>query len=383
LNALKIAQNRNIVRFWLPPLIVGCIAWAVFLIIGETPLIRATGLALTISGIALALRRMGAILAIIGSLTLAFSPAFWSQTGGAQSLSPKIIVLAILIAILLGLGIIQFLKRPYVALGISLLSFAAIYWTQIDAPRSLRFTGLLTAWLLYLLVETIRVSNPRPDETSDTPVSPQQITGILILLLIGVINDPLFVLLVPAVGMGLWLSHIAPGWQYWAGLIFVTFVGLAGISSTYISAEYWRTSALMAHDNNLVGTFIVADGWREGIRWTNMIGLVIDQVTVLGAILSVFGLARMTRWYPKLGIVLMIAYAGYFIFGLMYFGNNREILLIPLFTIQIIWLTYAIDTFGQWLMNSPTPRNIQLRWLISALYIVLPVYLLLNSATGT
>ena len=45
-------------------------------------------MALAVVGMALALRPMGAALAVIGGLALAFSPSFWIQTGGAESLNP-------------------------------------------------------------------------------------------------------------------------------------------------------------------------------------------------------------------------------------------------------------------------------------------------------
>ncbi|NUQ03447.1 MAG: hypothetical protein HUU31_06150, partial [Anaerolineae bacterium] len=71
---------------WLPALIAGGIAWTAFIGLGSTPVIRASGMAVAVVGMGMALRPMGAALALVGGLALAFSPAFWIQTGGAQSL---------------------------------------------------------------------------------------------------------------------------------------------------------------------------------------------------------------------------------------------------------------------------------------------------------
>ncbi|MCS7071807.1 MAG: hypothetical protein NZM00_09895, partial [Anaerolinea sp.] len=73
-------------RYWLPPLLAGAAAWLAFLIIGGTPLLRASGLALVIVGMGFILRPMGAALTVVGALALAFTPSFWIQTGGAESL---------------------------------------------------------------------------------------------------------------------------------------------------------------------------------------------------------------------------------------------------------------------------------------------------------
>ena len=70
-------ERRQQAHYWLPALIAGLVAWFAFIMLGHTPLIRASGLALVIVGMALALRSMGAALTIIGALALAFSPSFW------------------------------------------------------------------------------------------------------------------------------------------------------------------------------------------------------------------------------------------------------------------------------------------------------------------
>lgn len=369
-------ERYDVAYYWSPSLVAGALVWVAFLLIGETPLIRAGGLTLTIVGITLALRRMGAFLSLIGGLTLAFSPAFWSQTGGAQSLLPATTVLATLIAGVSAIAFIRITKRPYIALGLGLLAFSVIFWTQIGTPRSMRLTGLLSAWLLAILVEMLLISNPRPEGPPPVPIRPQQYMGLLIILFVGVVNDPLFVLLLPACAMGLWLSQTPLRGWYWLLVLGVGAIGVWSIGTTYIHVDWWSASSVAAHEANVRVPYVIADGWREGIRWVDLIKLIIQQTTVIGAALSVLGLTRMTRWYPVLGIVLMIAYAFYAVFGLVYFGGNREILLMPLFAIQVIWLTYAVFTFTQWLLKGNRPEIHRLRWAAVGIYALLPVYLL-------
>jgi hypothetical protein len=364
------------VKHWLPAITAGTLAWLAFLSIGNTPLIRASGLALTIVGITLSLRRMGAALAVIGGLTLAFSPAFWSQTGGGQSLLPATTVLATLIAGVVSVILIRLTKRPYITLGLGLTVFAIIFWSQIGTPRSLRLTGLLTAWLLVILIEALLASNPRPDGPPPQPIRPQQYVAILIVVFVGVINDPLFVLLVPAIATGLWLSNTPLARWYWLAVLVVTIIGLRGIAVTYIDSTWWAASSVEAHNTGIHTHYLIADGWREGVRWIDLIKLIIKQTTIIGAALSVLGLTRMTRWYPVLGTVLMIAYASYALFGLVYFGSDRDVLLMPLFIIQIIWLTYAVFTCGQWLLRSGNRSVSRIRWSAFGAYSLLPLYFL-------
>lgn len=367
--------QRKTVANWLPAQAAGFVAWLAFLTAGDTPLIRATGLALVIVGLVLTLRPWGSLLSFVGGLALAFCPAFWAQTGGAASSSPATIVLGLVAAMITVAVTIRISQRPYLALGLGLLFFAIIFWSQIGTPRSLRLTGLLTVWLLFLLVDALRASNPRPDENPPTPVDVQHYLGLLIILFAGVLNDPLFVLLLPAVAVGLWLSETPlPRW-YWLALLIVSAIGLRGIAVAYIDADWWRFSSFEAQQSSLQVPYLIADGWRIGTRWVDLIELIVRQFTWAGAALSVLGLARMARWYPVLGVVTMAAHGFFAIFGLMYFGADREILLLPLYIVHIIWLTYAVHALGHWLAKSLQSSPMSARWLATAAYSILPLYL--------
>src|SRR5215468_2593040 len=91
-------QQDDFARYWLPAAAAGVVTWFAFLLIGHTPIIRASGMALAVIGMAMALRSMGPALAFIGGLALAFSPSFWIQTGGAESLNPLEVVAALIVA---------------------------------------------------------------------------------------------------------------------------------------------------------------------------------------------------------------------------------------------------------------------------------------------
>jgi len=356
----------------------GGIIWLIFITIGQTPFVRASGLALVIVGVSLTIRRFGAIIACLGGISLALSPAFWSQTGGATSFVPATIVLAMGIAGVMSLVVIQFLKRPYLALGIGAVVFAFIFWSQIGTPRSLRLTSLMTAWLIFLLMDALFKSNPRPNENPPTPIMPQQYMGILLILGIGIINDPLFVLILPAVALGLWLSQTKIPIWYWVIVLVLLGIGLYGIITTYINNELWSTSALVAHQSGLSTPYLIANGWREGLRWMNIIGISITQFTIIGATLSILGLARMARWYPVLGVVLMVAYATHVLFGLVYFGSDRTVLIMPLFIIQMIWLAYAVYSFGEWLFKLKRFTTNQIQIITGVLFLSLPAYLFIQ-----
>jgi hypothetical protein len=45
--------------------------------------------------------------------------------------------------------------------------------------------------------------------------------------------------------------------------------------------------------------------------------------------------------------------------------------------IQLLWMTYAIYTFGQWLQKSIEPK-MRVRWVAAAAFTLLPLFMLLR-----
>jgi hypothetical protein len=374
-------SQRQTVVYWLPGFIAGALSWLAFIMLGNTPFIRASGLALVVVGMAMMLRRSGAPLAIIGGLALAFSPAFWSQTGPANDLSLPLTIVAIGAAGVVALLLIRFSQRASLSLIAGFAIFAVLFWSQLSGTGSLRLTTLTTAWLLYLLIDGLFLTNPHPDDPPASSLKPRHTIGILILLAVGVINAPLFILLAPAVALGMVLTHVRlPVW-YWLLFALIVGVGIYGVVDEYLSSTWWQYPAALAHAQGIRVPFMLADGWREAERWITLVDLVIGQFTVVGVALGVLGLSRLSRWYPPVGTVTLVAYAMHALFGLVYFGNDGAVLLLPLLMVQIFWMTYAVYALGEWLQRSVKLPNRMLRWCAPAVYLWLPVLMLVRITT--
>lgn len=380
MNQLPLTNSqRQIVWYWLPSFAAALITGAAFITLGHTPVVRALALAATVAGVAASLRRFGAALAVIGGLAFAFSPAFWSQTGGGDSSAFIMIALFLVIATVVVMLLVFLGRGPSLAIGIGLIIFALLFWGLIGTPRSLRITTLMSAWLIYLLIDSLLTANPRAEDPLPTPLKTYQIGGILLLFTLGVLNDPLFTLFAPAVILTLVLAKTRLPLWYWGGIALVTLIGARGIAIAYLDSGWWLFPAGQAEDLNIRVPYVMADGWREASRWVYLFRLVIGQFSVAGILLGVFGLARLARWYPPLGTVTLTAYATYAIFGLVYFGQDSLVLLLPLLMLQTAWMTYAVHSFSHWLQKSFSPRGAA-RWLAPAAFIVLPVIMLFRIA---
>jgi hypothetical protein len=368
--------SRQLIAYWLPAMAAATLTWLVFVWMGRTPPVRALALALVIAGVTLTLRRFSGPMAVTGALALAFSPAFWSQAGGRES--TPMVILAVVATGILAAILSWITRKPILGFGVGLVIFIILFWNLAAPGRSLRITTLLSAWLLYLIVNALLQTNPRPDESQPSRLSASQTLGMLLLLSLGVLNDPLFTLLAPALILSLLLTRTRLPWWYWAVVIAVVGFGARGVTVLYLDSGWWLFPA--ADAQNVHVPFVIADGWRESWRWLYLLNLVASQFTVFGVVLGILGLARMSRWYPSIGIVTMVAYAAYGLFALVYFGRDSLVLLLPLFMIQIIWMTYAVYAFGQWLQKSFPPATTVIRWVAPALFLLMPVLMLVRLA---
>lgn len=355
-------EQRQLLRKWFPAGFSAGIAWLLMLVVGETPIARASGLALAIFGVTAGMRQMGFVASIAGGLTLALCPVFWSQTGGGQS-QPSTIVFAAGAAGFAMLAADRLFKRSDLGIASGVALFLVIFWSQVGTPQSLRLTGLVTAWLLYLLTDMILLTNPRPGIQPAQKPKSWHTTGILFLFAIGAINDPLVTLLAPALLLALFLSYARLSAHYWLGILAIIALGSYLLIRAYVLPE---------------PTPLDIWGWREAARWIELGQLVISQFSIFGIVLGVMGLARLSRWYPPLGTVTMIAYAAYICFGLTYRGSHREVLIIPLFIIQVMWMTYAVNTIGQWVNKSLADETGRWIHIVSSLYFLLPAFLFLE-----
>ncbi|MEO8611732.1 MAG: hypothetical protein ABI690_27785 [Chloroflexota bacterium] len=383
LDSLPLSKRqRELAGYWLPALAAGAVAWIVFLIFGRTPVIRALALAAPISVIALTLRRFGGLLAFTGGLALAFSSGFWSQTGGGDPTTLTTIVAVLIVAGIAGAVFIWFGKRPGLGLTIGLVIFTILFWALVGTNRSLRLTTFFSAGLIFVLMNALFNANPRPDESPQAPSRPRpyHTWGLLLFLALGVLNDPLFTLLAPATILGLILSRSNLKPWHWITIFVILVVGLRGIAVEYLNSTWWLYPAAQAEALGIRVPYMMADGWRDGTRWVVLISLVISQFTIIGMLLGVIGLARFARWYPPLGVVTMVAYAAYALFGLIYFGKDSAVLLLPLLMIQTIWMTYAVHTLSQWLQKSLQSSGTLVRWAAPGVFVLMPLVMFLRIA---
>ncbi|MCA9885204.1 MAG: hypothetical protein KC708_19640, partial [Anaerolineae bacterium] len=124
---MKSARDQ-LMRYWVPPLVTGVVAFLILVAIGDTPVIRSAGMALVVVGVALALRRMGAILSSIAGLILLMIPAFWAQSGGRFG-DLATVVIALIVAVIAVLVLTVALRRPTFGLGIGIIVFAGLFWS--------------------------------------------------------------------------------------------------------------------------------------------------------------------------------------------------------------------------------------------------------------
>lgn len=362
---------------WFAAVFTGILSTLLFVLVGQTPIIRALGLALAIVGISLTLQRFGSMLAIVAGLLLTLSPAFWSQTGGDAAPAGLISWLLVFIICVMAVSIWMGYK-PGTVMGLGVVIFVVLFWGLVGTPRSLRITTVAGAWFFYLMIEVLISANPRPDGPQVRSVRPYHFWGLLALLALGVINEPLFVLLIPATGLGLAGIRAKLPRLYWLAFIVIAIIGLRGFVIQYVDTGWWLFPSQEAESLGIRVPYIMADGWREASRWIYVTELITGQFSLVGLLLSLIGLTRLSRWYPTVGVATLLAFAAYALFGLAYFGRDNLVLLLPLLMVQIIWITYAVYALGEWLKKGLPRIGSLVGWLTVGAFALMPLALLLR-----
>jgi len=349
-------DGRSFRSFIAAPLIAGAVAFCLFFIVGSTPPIRAAALAAVIAVMAAALRQHGTFFAIIGALLLAISPAYGSQTGGLPGNYQPLLVIGIpALAAVIGVGVWRFTRdlawSAGAAAALVWVAVLAGQWIGVSDARSLRVTTLVAASLLALLSDMLYAATPRPDTPPNARVHPHHYVFLIAAFAVGVLNDPLISLFAPALVLGVALTRVRLPPAFWITILALTLFGGVRLVALYVDPFYIALPAERAIAENIQAPYLIADAWRYGQRWIDLLAFIVNQFTPFGAALGVLGLARLSRWYPPLGVVTLLAFASYALFGLLYFGGDAAVLLLPLLMIQAIWLTAALAALRDWLLK--------------------------------
>ena len=122
------------------------------------------------------------------------------------------------------------------------------------------------------------------------------------------------------------------------------------------------------------GDLLRPDAWRDTDRWLALGDVVLRQYGVAGAVLAVIGMARLARWYPRIGPVTLLAYCAYGLYGL---GGGADVAdsLIPMHIVQAIWVAYAVHAIGQWLAKYLPPARGIGYVLVHTAFALLPIYM--------
>ncbi len=349
------ASPRELLNQIIPSLLAAGIAGALFIVVGATPPVRAAALASVIGIMAFALRPMGMLFAVIGAVALAITPAYWSQTGGTESINPLWVIGALAVGIFITAAAYRLTHSATwgVALGgITLIAAALIaQLLGVTDSRSLRLTTLLSAAMLALLTDMVWRSNPRADSPPMRALFPSHIAFLLVTFTLGVINDPMIALFAPALVLAILLMRIKIAPLAWGVIGLVILFGAIRLINIYGEPNYWVYPAESAIAADLHVPFLIGGAWREAERWISVIGFLVSQFTAVGLALAVVGLARLSRWHAPVSMVTLAAFAAYALFGLIYFGGDSTVLLLPLLMIQAFWITYALVTVRDWIIK--------------------------------
>ncbi len=287
------------------------------------------------------------------SLAIPGSAAVAVNTTSAAAAAAAVIALYLVLRCILGI-------EPIPA-GLAALTFAfsPIFWSQAVIAEVYALHNAFAAAILGLSLSLLAGGS-----------SPQRVILLGGLIGLSLTNHLTTVLLLPAVAVA--LAHQRLTLRQWALAGGALIAGL--LVYLYIPL---RWPAL--HDGRLMrpDEFI---GWVSGSRfsgalqmrawlddperWRIVARLLLAQMGWPGLIASACGLALLAARRWQAALVMALAFAAYFFYGLNYLVPDIGVFLIPLFLLQAIWIGYAAGVLIE-LMSRRSPKALSL-WLQAA-----------------
>jgi hypothetical protein len=241
-------------------------------------------------------RRLGAagLVAALGGLAFAFSPALWSQAVVAE-------VYALNAAFVAGL----------LWVGLGLLHGE-------NHPRNLALGGLLLGLSLSHHLTTV--------------------------------------LLLPALALAVLIARPRIGWRGWAlagGLLIAGLLVYAYIPLRWPALNDGRAMSAAEFiawvTGRRYGGALQLRAWlSDPERWRIVGRLILDQYGPPGAVLGLAGLIALAVRNWRAAAVTVTAYAAYAFYGLNYIVPDIGVFLIPMHLIQAVWMAYAVATLLWW-----------------------------------
>ncbi len=284
-------------------------------------------LAVIIVAVTVSRLRMGRLLGVLVALAFAFSPDFWKAATRAGYAT----VTAALVAAILA------------------MSLDALYTTD---PIERSPTG-----------DAEPVKTPRR-----MPV--EMVWGMAFIFGLGISHSPTVLPIAPALILAVALSRPRMKLTQWVitavvfGMGLLPMVAVSGAGVSVRDVEFGQ----------FFGDLLRPDAWRDTDRWLALGDVVLRQYGVAGAVLAVIGMARLARWYPRIGPVTLLAYCAYGLYGL---GGGADVAdsLIPMHIVQAIWVAYAVHAIGQWLAKYLPPARGIGYVLVHTAFALLPIYM--------
>jgi hypothetical protein len=231
------------------------------------------------------------------------------------------------------------------ALGGLAFAFSPALWSQAVVAEVYALNAAFVAALLWVGLGLLRGENH---------LRTLALGGLLLGL--SLTHHLTTVLLLPALALAVILARPHVGWRGWAlagGLLLAGLLVYAYIPLRWPALHNGRAMSAAEFiawvTGRRYGGALQLRAWlSDPERWRIVARLILDQYGWPGAALGLAGLIALAARNWRAAAVTAVAYAGYAFYGLNYIVPDIGVFLIPMHLIQAIWMAYAVATLLWW-----------------------------------
>lgn len=234
-------------------------------------------------------------------------------------------------------------QRAIPALAAACLAFSRPFWSQAVQVEVYALNAAFVTAILWLLISRLA-----PDDTPAQDNSKRWLYALAAIYGLSLTNHLTMAILFPAIALGVLFARPQLSRREWlliaacllAPLLLILFIPLRwpalhdgrwmspGEFFAYVTGQQFRGA-------------LQWELWRDESRWRIIEGMMLDTFGPVGAALAAVGLLWLVARKWRVALPMFIAYAGYWLYGLVYNVPDVSLFMIPAHIVMAGWIGVA------------------------------------------
>ena len=245
-------------------------------------------------------------------------------------------------------------QRAVAALAALCLASSRVFWSQAVVAEVYPLNAAFATAILFMLIV---------GQDAGSSTRRRWLCALAALYGLSLTHHLTMVILAPAIALGVWFAR--PGLRRWEWLLVGGCFLAPLLIELYIPLRWpaLHNGAWMPLKDFLAwitgqqfGGAVQLGLWRDVTRWRIVGELMLQAFGPVGATLAALGWAWLVARRRRIAAMTLVAFAGYFAYGLIYNVPDVSVFLIPAHIVMAIWIGVAAAQFSYFVLRHSSDK---------------------------